>query len=183
MASFSRDGLLRSFVLAGAVLSLGACAVTSPIDVTSAGPGVASIDAIRLQSAASEEAQRAAFEAALHRALANSSIRLDKDAPYLGDFAIALRDARTGLAEPQDTTGESGQVDWASDPRKRRLFDGCKAKRIRATLVILSRESGAIVYRGEGEADACGFTEKDYDRLAARLVEDALGRGQQQPAG
>lgn len=175
MASFSRGNLARAFAVAGAMLTLGACAVSSPIAVTSDGSGLASVKAVHLESAETEESARIAFEAALRRAFARESIALDKSAQYLADFAIALRSAETGLAQPQDIAPGSNEVDWTSDPRKKRLFDRCSAQRIRATLVILDRQVGTVAYRGEGEADACAFEMEDYDRLATALVQDALG--------
>lgn len=157
------------------LLVLAGCAVASPFTLQSSGSGVPARTAIALPVDATPGSDQARLGAALQRAFAGHSVKLASDARYLADFAVSLSDAEAGLTTSVEATSEKA-IDWQARPRNRHVFDGCDAQRMRVTLVLLDRQSGAQVYRGEGEAIACDFAEAAMDEVAEKLVADALGR-------
>lgn len=118
-----------------------------------------------------DDSLRSHWGAALSRSFQNQSVKIEKTAPFIADFALSVRDAESGLANPAEAGGE---IDWQSAPRESRLLDICKAKRMRGSLVIFDRTTGAIAYKGESEADGCKFSQPDFDTMAALLVADAV---------
>ncbi len=121
--------------------------------------------------------ERGRFAKALQDALAARSLTQADDAPLIADFSIARTAAAGGVAKGKGEAGKGKQApDWIAAPRPDRRFDKCNAQRLRATLVLYDRASGAIVYRGSGVATECGFTDADLATLAQGLVDDALAR-------
>ncbi len=166
----------RTALLIVPSLGLAACAVATPVAVESTAPGYGSFSSVALQQAESGQTQRMAFADTLRRKFGDHAIVINADAPLLADYAISLRNSETGLAEPSDGAASAQGIDWHSAPRKGRLFDKCEAVRLRATLVLLSKTEGSVVYRGHGETNACNASESDFDRLAATLVDDAMAK-------
>jgi hypothetical protein len=141
--------------LAGLAL-LGGCAVSTPPQlgpVTRLGPAPKSL-ALRLspveEEAASPEA--AQFGADLARALARHGITVSAAAPYRLDVALALRPDASGISP--DASGTMAQQHWRSVPRRARLLDKCRARRLRVTLEG-SLPNGAAAWRASGEFADC----------------------------
>ncbi|WP_284126432.1 hypothetical protein [Parerythrobacter aestuarii] len=166
---------VRRIALALTPVMLAACAVATPFDINSSGKGIAGPTSIALSDAGADGGDRARLEQALGQAFARHSVALSSDARYLADYSISIGDAEGGLTTSTQAAGQEA-IDWEARPRKSRLFDGCDAKRLRATLVLLDRQTGSRVYRGEGEATACGFSDAELSAFADRLVSDALDR-------
>lgn len=121
----------------------------------------------------SDGSLRGNFGAALAEALAARSITTAQGAPIIAEFAIAVREAEAGIADPAGSTNDS--IDWESRPRPRDWFDTCNATRLRATLLLLDRTEGTIRYRGVAETDDCNYDEVHLAELAEALVSDAQG--------
>lgn len=167
---------LRRLAMGSPLAFLAACAVATPFGISSTGNGLPEGVAMALNGSAEDGADRARLGEALAEAFTRHSVPLSDDARYLADYAISIRDAEGGLTASADATDEDA-IDWDARPRKAQLFDGCDAQRLRATLVVLDRQTGSRVYRGEGAATACAFSDSDLGAFADRLVSDALAAG------
>jgi hypothetical protein len=177
MQHIARSGLRawqRGFC-ASALLTLAGCAVATPFALDSTGQGVPARAVVALPAEAAAGSDQARLAAALQRAFSANAVSTAKDGRYLADFAVSLRDAAGGLTTSTEAVDEQA-IDWQAHPRNRRLLDGCTAQRMRATLVLFDRQSGEMVYRGQGEATDCGFSDEAMDEVASALVADALGR-------
>jgi len=168
--------LPRAAWLLPALVFTAACAVSSPFTVNSTGTGVPAQASISLAGEETAGTHRASLHSALQRAFATEAVTLSDDGKYLADFSISIRNAEGGLTTSIEAKDEA-EIDWETKPRDSRLLDGCDAKRMRATLVVLDRATGQRIYRGEGEATECDFSGDAMDGVARQLVRDALSRG------
>ena len=175
MGSGKLDGAVKRWLLGSVLLALGGCAVASPFALQSSGSGVPTRAVVAMPIDAQEGSDRARLAAALQRAFADRSVTVASDGSLLADYAVSLTSAEAGLTTSIASTDESA-IAWQASPRKSRLFDGCEPQRLRATLVLLDRASGDLVYRGEGEATDCSFSSSALDAVAEALVADALAR-------
>ena len=150
---------------------LAGCAVKTPVAITSTTGTVADAGQVTLAEAESDGTLRATFASALSDAFARHEVTLGEDSPLIADFALSERDAETGLVDPASSTEDA--IVWTSRNRNRHLFDGCTARRLRATLVLLRRDGGEIAYRGVAETDLCESSEAMVEALADALVRDA----------
>ncbi len=159
----------------GAVLAplLVGCTVTQPTSIISTTGQIPQGNAVQLPSIETDGSLRATFGRALDAAMAAQSIEITDDASVVAAYAVAVREARTGVADPAASTEE--EVIWESQPRPGGIFDICDAQRLRGTLVLLDRASGEVVYRGVGESTSCEFDEAELVTLAEVLVADASG--------
>ena len=155
-------------------LSLTACAVTVPVNVTTTTGALPAGSSVELANYDRNESMRAHFGDALSEAFSSADIGLRGDGPVIAEFAIASRAADSGLADPETSTPEN--IVWRSQPRNPDWLDECNAMRMRATLVLLSREDGSLLYRGVAEAIDCDFSDAQYDAMADALVNDARSR-------
>lgn len=152
-----------------------ACSVSNPLAVQSSGRGLPADVAIALPVVPPEGGEAGRFTTALGKALAERSVRVAADGRYLADVALSVRDASGGATTSIAATNVNAVV-WQAEPRRKRLLDGCRPQRMRATLVLFDRQTGAMAYRGEGEETACSFAPEDIEAAAAALVDDALAR-------
>ena len=166
---------VRGGLVAILVLALGGCAVASPFVVESSG-SLATVRAVALPEEVPEGGQRAQLHRSLASAFANRSVTVSPDARYLADYSVSVRDAEGGLTTSNSAAASEKDIDWKAQPRKSRLLDGCDAQRMRATLVLMDRQSGKMAYRGEGAATACSFSDSEIAQVARQLVDDALDR-------
>lgn len=160
----------------GLALGLASCAITTPVAIASTTGALPAGHAIELAPAETSHSTRARFATALEEAFRTHSVAIADGAPAIADFAFSSHDATSGVADPARQTAE-GEIPWESHPRKRSPFDKCSAQRLRATLLLLSREDGSILYRGVGEADVCELGDEQVSALAEALVSDALASG------
>ena len=175
------DGMLRAahgarrFALGALALgALGGCAINDELTVVREGPGVAPGAAIALQGTADGQADAGGFGAAVAAALAAGGHALRDDGEVVGITAFTRGAATTGIADPAAGGGAAaGEIAWISAPRRRGMFDSCAGDRLRATLALFARDSGALLYRATGEVDGCGFAAEDVEALAARLVAES----------
>ncbi|WP_340589200.1 hypothetical protein [Erythrobacter alti] len=163
----------RRIVVLASVLAplLAGCTVTEPPSIISTMGRLPEGHAVQMPEVEADGSLRASFGRALDAALATHSIETTSEAPLVAAFAIAVRDGQTGVADPAASNAES--VIWESTPRPNGLFDNCDGERLRATLVLLDRSDGEIVYRGVGESTECEIGEDDIVDLANVLVVDA----------
>ena len=171
----ARQRYMRGALAAAFALVLSACAVTSPFVVESSG-SLTAVSAVAMPEDASAGGHRAQLHSALVNAFADRSVAVSDDARYLADYSVSVRDAEGGLTTSTGPAASEKDIDWTARPRNSRLLDGCGAKRMRATLVLMDRETGKMAYRGEGEATACSFSDSDIAQVSRQLVGDALGR-------
>lgn len=160
---------------AAILLALAGCTVATPLALESTGTGLPGGTAIAFKSEDKSGSDQERLGGALQRAFAARSLQVDSAGRYLADYAVSFRDAQGGLTTSA-TAADAKAIDWQARPRNPHVFDNCDVRRMRATLVLLDRQSGAQVYRGEGEATACDFTDDVLDDVAKALVADALGR-------
>jgi|GEM_PF-1832599 len=159
-------------ILAGALATvLGACSVVTPATITSTTGNLPQGQSVRLAPFSEDGSLRAAFGQRLAEAMAAQSIQLEDGAPVIAEFAIGARDASSGLADPDATAGNT--IAWESQPRDQARFDECEARRLRATLILLDRAEGNILYRGVGESDMCALGDQELVDLANILIADA----------
>ena len=162
-------------LLAASLLS--ACAVSTPVSIASTSGQLPPQAAVQVAPVEEDNSLRATFATALKNALASQIASLgsasNSTAPVIAEFAIAMRDAKTGVADPAES--DAAAIAWESRPRNHHIFDNCSAQRLRATLVLLNREDGQMLYRGVGEADACNYSNAQMAELARALVTDAQG--------
>ena len=152
---------------------LAACSVVTPASITSTTGQLPQGQSVQLAPFEQDGSLRAAFGQALVDAMAAQSIERLDGAPVIAEFAIGARDASAGLADP--AASSDAAVVWESLPRDQSRFDNCEAQRLRATLVLLDRAGGEILYRGVGESDACAFGDQELVQLADTLIADARG--------
>ncbi|UIP06877.1 hypothetical protein LY632_00305 [Erythrobacter sp. SDW2] len=146
-----------------------------PLAIDSTGAGLSAQALVTMPADAPAGSDSARLGAALQQAFNANSVSVGKGGRYLADFAVSFRDAEGGLTTSTAVADEKS-IDWQARPRDGRVFDGCKAQRMRATLVLFDQQSGAMVYRGEGEATDCSFSDEAMDEVAMALVADALGK-------
>lgn len=159
---------------------LGACAVSSPLQIQSTNSGALAARTISLEIAEGDAGTaRGGYAAALRSAFARHDISLDPGAPVVAEFAFSISDASDGIVagKPEISDGET-EHDWMATPREQRRFDRCDAQRMRGTLVLFDKDKSAMVYRGRASQIECDFGEADIAALADRLVADALGRAE-----
>lgn len=153
---------------------LAACAVTTPVDVTAtlgALPGATSVEVAPFSD---DDSMRDRFGTALTDAFADANVRVATDSPVIAEFAIAERSATSGVADPEASSDEA--IVWSSEPRDNDLLDKCVARRMRGTLVLLSRTDGSLLYRGVAESTDCDFEDSHFAAMANALVADARTR-------
>lgn len=155
---------------------LGACSVSSPLQVRSTGSGSVAPTSIALMISDDEAGKtRAQYGAALQSAFADRQIGIDPAAPVIAEYAFSIGDATDGLLVGKPKKTDTGQQpDWEATPRKKGRFDKCDAKRMRGTLVLFDRTSGNIIYRGEADQIECDFSEIQVKTAAEKLVADAV---------
>lgn len=163
---------LATFVgLAGAAMLAG-CAVTTPVAITSTDGSLGPGSSVRLVPFESDGSLRSAFGPAVLEAFAAHNVTVQSGTSAIADFGIGVRPADTGVANPEASSEEA--IVWESLPSESRWYDECSAKRLRATLVILSSADSSILYRGVAESDVCEYSQADFRALADALVANAL---------
>lgn len=114
----------------------------------------------------------AATETALRSALQKAGYALAHDAPYLVDYSVAERSARTGISSKPG--GE-----WLSEEEPKQPLFSCKQKTHRITFTITERATGAALYTGSAEEHHCRATlAESRDALIKAILSDVP-----QPAG
>lgn len=155
------------FGLALAIAATG-CAVYSPPVITARTDGPIEAGPVELISAEDDSGLRASFAAALRRSLSASATGAKEGPALVADYAIAARQSGTAVAGiPADQ-----EIPVKSAARKKGWLDRCNATRLRASLAVFQKASGALVYRGEAETDFCKGKELAVDALAQLLVSD-----------
>ena len=158
------------------LLSLSSCAVRSDLVLESTGTATIADKAFAYTPAESADdgAIGSKFSRKIVAALEDKSFAQRADAPVILEVGISVRDADTGITDAKGAA-VSGQVDWQSDPRKKRLLDGCRVSRVRGTMLMVDLASGGVLYRGSGDFDTCDVADGQIDDLARALVADAIG--------
>ena len=166
----------RSIIATALAGLLSACAVSSPLQVTSNGAGAAPRSGVELPDLAEEPAEeRRAFANALQRALVAQSVRVAAESPLLAEYSFSIGEATGGtVAGKGDDVTAGAEPDWIAEPRNKHWLDRCDAQRMRGTLVLFSRTDGSIVYHGEASQIACSFSDEDITALSNALVADAF---------
>lgn len=168
--------LTRITILAALAGWTTACSVSEPLSVQSLSNGLAP-DKVALRVAEGDAGtERGRFAAALVQAFSQQSFVVDPNGSSVADYAFSLGDAADGVARGD---APSTDPDWLAQPRKAGRFDKCDAKRMRGTLVLMNRNSGTQVYRGNASRVECDFSDEDVAAMADALVRDAITRAQQ----
>lgn len=165
----------RRAVVCASLMALGGCSVAAPFTVESSGIGLPQRVAVALPPMPAEGSDQARLAQALQRAFADSSVPVSPDGALVADYAVSVSAAEGGQTASVSAT-DAASVQWQARPRSARPFDRCQAQRMRATLLLLDRVSGELVYRGEGQAVECTFPDAAFASAAKALVADALKR-------
>lgn len=174
MRPFSGKAIGPAFI-AAAYFALAGCAVYQPASVQSQPAAKIVISAVEFPApeptADHGDNLRSRWAAALGQSFRAKSVTVHSGAPYIADFALSVRDAKSGVADAAST---AEHIDWQSPPRSSRFLDECSAKKLRGTLVVFDRASGKIVYRGESESEDCNFDRSALETMAVQIVSDLL---------
>ena len=149
-----------------AVMLVSGCAVNGGPSLSSAGDGIPPGATVAIAPPHDGDPYAEQFAAALTDAMRQRSFGIADDGQFVVQYGIAVRDATIGLA----TAGSNGEVEDISAERKRLLFDGCKAQRLRLTMTVVDRQQGSIARRSALEADGCAFSPDEVAGLADRLA-------------
>lgn len=159
-----------------AVALLASCAINKDLRLNTEGPGLPANAAVSIQTVPADSEHAAQFAAALADAFARNGNAVENAAPITAVFGFSQRNRATGTAQlcPAEE-GRLPEVNWMSEPARKRAFQACEGERMRATLALYSRVEKTLIYRGTGEIDGCGFTQAEIDALAKALVKGAAG--------
>ena len=167
---------IASFAVAcTAVAGLSACAVSAPLSIDSTGSLRGTSQSI-VMSVSTEDATpaRAIFGGALIKAFAENSIQGSEKGALLIDFAVSIGDASSGILAGEQQPAEGGaESNWIAEPRKSRRFDKCEPKRLSGSLVVIDRATSTPVYTGRASRIECDFNDRDIEKLAEALANDA----------
>lgn len=153
---------------------LASCAIDKDLRLDSQGPGLPPNSTVSIQTVPANNEDAARFAASLAGAFAGKGHIVKDTAPFIMVFGLSRQSRSTGTA--QVNSAEDGlppEVNWISAPARKRIFQACEGERLRATLVLYSRDEKNLIYRGVSEIDGCSFTQADIDALAKALTEDA----------
>lgn len=157
-----------------ALVLLGACAVTTPMQVSStrsSAPAPASVRLLTLTGDAEvAAADIAALSARVGAALGQHGINTVDTADYGLTIVLARRPATVGVTQAKD--GKPTEIAWLSSPRKRNPLAACKAERVQVSLIGRREADSAPAYSGRGELDGCTATASQIAALADALVAD-----------
>lgn len=157
--------------------ALGACSVSEPLEVRSATNASDPQRSAITFAIAEEEAGtlRGRFALALIDAFAARGVAAQSEARLVADYSVSEGSAEIGIRRRSDPDSvlEEGEG-WIDPPRNSRRFDRCKARELRGTLVLVDRQTGALVYRGTGTATECEFDDAALRALADGLVAESL---------
>jgi hypothetical protein len=167
--------LNREPIIAVIAGMLGACSVAQPLDMQSVSKNLMRGGLSLTVEQADAGTDRGRFGGALRDAFAMQGMASTPGGGLIADYAYALTDASAGVANGEI---KSGEIDWISAPRDSRRFDKCDAKRMRGTLVLFDRATGAQVYRGSASRIDCAFAAADMAEMAQALVKDAMAEAQ-----
>lgn len=96
------------------------------------------------------------------------------DGQLFAEFAISAQPSDIALSEP--ATQERPGLQASQLSRKPRWWDKCKVEKLRGSIALFNRKSGALAAKSEGEYFACTGDMSGVADLAALLVESALAR-------
>ncbi len=166
-----RVTLATAVLMAG---SLGGCAVKQDLRLAIEGARPSAPSAVAIATAPADNPQAARFAASLTEAFARNGHSIASDAPVIAVFGFSQRASAIGTADGSapEAAGKAAPT-WLSAPAGKRALARCKGERLRASLALYARSSGAVIYRASGEIDGCTFAESDLDKLAAALVSGA----------
>lgn len=154
---------------------VSACSVSSPLVIDATDNGRIATRSVALAIADEDtDTRRGLFGNALRGAFAALDFAIQPDGKLVADYAIAEGPAADGVMSAAPEAGQTPQ--WLSQPRVKKRFDQCKPRRLRATLVMFDRTSGAIAYRGSAARIECAFAPADVTAMADALVNDAVTR-------
>lgn len=159
------------------ISALPACGVHRPLalDSVAAPDDLTRVQAVHLVVADKPDASHR-FGNALANAFARKKVSRSNDAPFLVDYGLAQSAASTEIREKPRGETDGAPARSVAIARKSSPFDKCAAQRMRATLSLIDRASGAIRYRGEATIVDCAFTEDDERAMANALVADAMSQ-------
>lgn len=156
-----------------AVTALQACAVSTPVRI--AVPQQDALpDRVSLDIGAQVSPDLLAFAASFTRELGKGGVAVQSGAPYRLTLALSALPAQSGLTSDQGKDPKA--VAWQAPPRRKGLFENCRAERLRA-LAIGSRGLDArppLV--AEAELDSCKDRAAELDRLAIALAGAVMRR-------
>lgn len=167
-------------LLAGCAQLLSACAVSTPLTITSVGDESAQRPAqIAIAMPDDDLSLKARFAGALAQAFDRQGISVADEGVLVADYAVSIGSAEMGLRGGAPGTGNETSEDddgWIAISREPRRFDQCEAQMMRGTLLLLDRTDGSLAYRGQGMAIECDFDDADWRALADQLVADFISQ-------
>lgn len=167
----------RVFAVLAASLPLAACSVATPPRLAQAEPAVSLPSKVHIAGLPEGEAATDlgnVFGSAVWRALLQQGVAHDEQSAYRLTTAIVERPAALGVTQLK--TGTPGAGDWISEPRAHHWYDGCRAKRIEATVVLTGPGNVERPAMARGAFDACSADKAKVEELA-RILVAALRKG------
>lgn len=164
--------ILAPIVLATSVPGLAACSVAGVPIVQSTGEGIPPSASITIAEPREGSSYEAELSSALAAALQKRSFTVSDNGSYYLQYGAALRPSSIGVL----SAGEDTEVKTVSDDRKKLLLDNCEAQRMRITVTVLDRASGAAVHNSTVDVDDCGFSESQAAGMASEIA-GTLTRG------
>lgn len=156
----------KAFLLIS-VAALQACAVSTPVRLavphTSALP-----DAVSLDLGPQPNLALTAFADRFTRHLGEGGVTVRGDAPYRLTLTLSAQPALSGVTS--DGGSNPKAIDWQSRPRRKGLFENCRADRLRAVAVGSLGLDASPPLVAEAELDSCKDRTAELDRLAAALA-------------
>lgn len=157
---------------------LGACAVATPMQVSSTRSADPTPTTVRLLTLTGDAevppAELAALSAQVAAALGQKGIATAESADYGLTIVLARRPANIGVTLAKD--GKPDEIAWLSPPRKRNPLASCKPERLQVGLVGRREADAVPAYSGRGELDSCAATASQITAVANALVADFAKR-------
>ncbi len=164
-------------MLAASIAIVPACTVNPAPAVTLIQPLAVPADRVAFVDYDGSEAgsaQRAHFSSELKAALTKNRVVLAEDGALIAEYTLSAQPSDLALSEPAITTGTGNSNGQLS--RKPRWWDKCKVEKIRGSLALFDRASGALSAKSEAEYFACAGDLTGLSGLADMLVRAAVTR-------
>lgn len=151
---------------------LASCSIVDVPVSTASGSGLMPGSSIVLQedsTGASDLGTRA--RGALESEMLRAGYRIETDAEFIVEFAVARRPLEVGILLPESDVSQPEAGTWRSRPMDRDTINLCKASIYRLMLVVFRAGDRKIVFRGSSDDDVCGdINDQKLRTMSASLV-------------
>lgn len=150
-----------------AIAALQACTVSTPVRV--AVPQASELpQAVSLELGQQASPELSAFAASFTRELAKGGIDVRSGSPFRLTLALSAQPALSGLTS--DPGKDPRAIEWQAAPRRKGMFENCRAERLRAVAVGSRGLDARPPVVAEAQLDTCKARATELDRLATALA-------------